>query len=71
MANMENAVRYRDPNTAEPHMTELSIKELEKIMCDYCDNTMDEYSCPNYMQDNEAVCSECCYCHEDNYDEEN
>jgi hypothetical protein len=65
MANMETALRYRDPDTAEPHMTKLTIQQLEKIMCDYCDNTMDSYACQNYIQDNEAVCSECCYCHEE------
>ena len=65
MVKMENAVRFRDPNTAEPHMMQLTIKQLETIMCDYCENTMDEYACPTYIQDNEAVCVECCYCHEE------
>ena len=65
MSNMQTALRYRDPETAEPHMMQLTIKQLEKIMCDYCDNTMDEYACPTYIQDNEAVCVECCYCHEE------
>lgn len=56
---MKTDMRY------DPHLMEMNIAQLELIMCEEClVNSMDEYACPNYIQDNEAVCSECCWCHD-------
>ena len=47
------------------HLCDMSIQELEKVVCfgyegHPCTNTMDEYACRNSMKDNEAFCAECC-----------
>ena len=49
----------------DPHLMDMTIEQLSLIACWDCDTLyMDEYACPTYMQDNEAICSECCWCHD-------
>lgn len=52
----------------DPHLMDLTIDELSLIPCWDCDTLyMDEYACINHLKDNEAICCDCCGCHEEEF----
>lgn len=51
------------------HLKEFSLEELEATECVYCANNMAEYACPNCIKDNDPVCTECCGCCDEDYND--
>lgn len=45
----------------DPHIRDMTIGQLENLHCEDCGElNMDFDGCPIHMQDNEAVCLDCC-----------
>ena len=47
------------------HLNSAPIEVLEATLCEDCkhpDMNMAEYACQSFLQDNQAVCTDCCKC---------